>query len=506
MNDVAILKTWNALSIRQRIMAVLAVVAVIVSFTAFFIAANKERQALLFSGLEPAVAGEVAAELDASSTPYTIKGSAIYVPESQRDRLRMEMARQGLPASSGVGYELLDSLNGFSTTADMFDAAYWRAKEGELTRTILSIPSVRAARVHLGVTRQSAFRRQNNDKTASVTVDAPAGLSAEQARSVQYLTALAVANLSPDSVVVIDTQRGVIAGPGAPGSNLMGGNAEERASELEMSLTRLLEAHVGFGNARVNVAMDVDRESVAQTERVIDPDNRQVVSRTLSEERDTEESLAGAVTVASNLPTGDGAEDAEEAAAEPPVLRTRRKEQVTFTGTEIERVTQKAAGAINRLSVAVLINERFTVEDDGTRVPDPRSVEELEALEALVMSAAGLNQERGDSLTLRTLPFEETPVEPVAGASFVESQIMPRAIDIGQMVFLGIVTLVLALFVVKPMLTRAPQAQVTAEANPEKSHALPADAATMLTMLTEESPEDAAAILDAWFEEDHQTA
>lgn len=495
-----IVNAWSTLSMQQRLMAVGGTAALLIVFWFVVKLANQEAESLLFSGLDQSVAGDVASQLDGMDVPYTIKGSAIYVPDSQRDRLRLEMARQGIPsASSGGGYELLDNLNGFSTTSDMFDAAYWRAKEGELTRTILAMPGVKSARVHLGVTRQSAFRRASADKTASVTIEAPRGVNDDQARSIQFLTALAVADLKPDNVAVIDTVRGVIAGPGGrpgAGSSLQ---TEDRSRALEMSILSMLEAHVGIGNARVTVAMDVERESSAQTERLIDPDSRQIASRNVTEEQERLDgnSVGGAVTVASNLPDGDGEVVDED---DPRMVRTKRQEEVVYTGTQIERVTETAAGALRRLSIAVLINERTVADEEGNLLPDPRTEEELDTLEALVASAAGIDRQRGDALTLSILPFTQIIPPEIIEPSFVDSYIMPRAIEMGQLGFLGLLTLILGLFVVRPLL--APQSL------PEgaSATALPQDAAEMLTLLAEENPDDAAAILDAWFEEEKQPA
>lgn len=495
------LKTWTALSLQQQILALVSTVGFIAAFWALVVVSGREGEALLFAGLEPSAAGEVTAELDGMGTTYSVRGSGIYVPESQRDRLRIELARQGLPASDGVGYELLDSLNGFSTTADMFDAAYWRAKEGELTRTIVSMPNVKSARVHLGVNRQSAFRRQRSDKSASVTVDAPSGLNEEQARSIQYLTALAISNLPPEAVAVIDTKRGLIAGPGAKGGSFAGLDVNSRTQELENRLTAMLEAHVGYGNARVSVAMDVQRTAFAQTERLVDPDSRQVATRSLVEERDVQDVTGGPVTVASNLPDGDAEVAAEE--EQGPVKRLKRNEQVTYTGNEVERITEQAAGAIERLTVAVMLNDRTMVNEDGVPVAVPRSEEEMAAIEALIISAAGINTDRGDALTLRTLPFEPPVVIESVPPGFVEAYVMPQAVQIGQMVLLGLITLILGLFVVKPLLSPKPVPIAEAEIA-EGTRALPTDAASLLTMLTEENPDDVAAILDDWFEDEQQ--
>ncbi|MEM9232839.1 MAG: flagellar basal-body MS-ring/collar protein FliF [Pseudomonadota bacterium] len=494
------LDTWNRLEMRQQITAVVATIAVIVGCYLLISLASKEQDALLFSGLDGSAAGEIATQLDGMAVPYTVRGSAIYVPESQRDRLRIEMARQGLPANNGGGYELLDNLNGFSTTADMFDAAYWRAKEGELTRTVMAIPAVRSARVHLGVTRSSAFRRGRNDKSASVTIEAPMALSREQATSIQFLTALAVPDLRPDNVAVIDTQRGVIAGPGGPLTDAGSIDPASREQNLALRLTNLLEAHVGLGNAEVSVALDIDQTSVAQTERVVDPDSRQIATRSLMEERDTEANGSGLVTVASNLPDG----DAEEPDLNTPIMRTKRDEDIVYTGTEIERVTQQQAGAISRMSVAVLLNERFTADDEGNLQLDPRSPEEVAALEALVAGAAGIREERGDQLTIQILPFQAMPEAEFTSPTFVEQYVMPRAVDLAQMVFLGLIIIVVGLFILKPAFS--PKVSEAEQAALSAPTAESLDAATLLTMLTQENPDDAAAILDDWFEKETEAA
>ena len=92
----------------------------------------KPSMSLLYAGLDPVRAGEVITELDSLGVPYEIKGEAIFIPANIRDKTRFSLARDGLPRQSVQGYELLDSVNGFSVTSEMYNAAYWRAKEGRL--------------------------------------------------------------------------------------------------------------------------------------------------------------------------------------------------------------------------------------------------------------------------------------------------------------------------------------------------------------------------------------
>jgi flagellar M-ring protein FliF len=160
---------WSGLDARRRLIAVLSALAIVASVVGIARVATAPDMALLYSGLDAAAAGEVVAALEARGIPYEVQEASIYVDGARRDATRMALATEGLPASGPAGYELLDALSGFGTTSQMFDAAYWRAKEGELARTITAAPNVRAARVHLANPVNAPFARTPTG-SASVTV------------------------------------------------------------------------------------------------------------------------------------------------------------------------------------------------------------------------------------------------------------------------------------------------------------------------------------------------
>ena len=163
---------WMTMDAQRKAMLVggLAALAVVVVILARI--ATTPGMTLLYSGLDASAAGEVVAALEARGVAHEVRGEAIFVDQSERDALRMALAGEGLPANGSAGYELLDGLQGFGTTAQMFDAAYWRAKEGELARTIVSSPMVRAARVHIANASAEPFTTRS-EVTASV--DPPPG-------------------------------------------------------------------------------------------------------------------------------------------------------------------------------------------------------------------------------------------------------------------------------------------------------------------------------------------
>lgn len=440
-----LIDTWAGLDMRRKLAAVFGVIAMVATVFAIGSIASKPTLALLYAGLGSAEAGEVISALEQRGVAYEVRGDSIFVAAPKRDELRMTLASQGLPATGGAGYELLDSLSGFGTTSQMFDAAYWRAKEGELARTIAAVPSIRSARVHIAHPTNAPFRG-TPEPTASVTITpALAGLSAAQAKAVRYLVASAVTGMTPEDVSVIDSARGLI--PFSDNPSLPGGG-ETRALALKRNVERLLEARVGPGNAVVEVALDTVTEREAITERRFDPQGRVAIATDTSETSKTSDSTTPpATTVASNLPdNGTGATGKSQSRTSETRARTN------FEVSETRRELLRKPGALKRLSVAVLVDGVRGTNPDGTPSWTPRSDAELADLRELVASAVGFDEARGDVITLRSMQFEALPeAGTLAGAGFIDSMALDLT-QIIQIAVLAIVALVLGLFVARPIL------------------------------------------------------
>ena len=403
--------------------------------------------ALLYAGMDASTAGDVVAALDQRGVEYVVKGDSIYVDSAQRDSLRMTLAAEGLPAAGAAGYELLDGLSGFGTTSQMFDAAYWRAKEGELARTLLANPQIKAARVHIAQAPSQAFRRDQRP-TASVTVTSRMGsFPVAQADAVKHLVAAAVAGMLPADVSVIDTVSGLIQTVGDDAAS--GGSPQDRAAEIRSNVERLLAARVGPGRAVVEVALDLVTESETVLERRFDPQGRVAISSETQEKTGSSTEPGGDVTVASNLPEGD---DAAGGSGKNQTSET--SERLNFEVSETTREVMRAPGSIRKLSVAVLVDGQQTVAEDGTVTWTARTDEELATLRELVASAVGLDTARGDVLTLKSLEFDPVPADgTLAEASLLAAFAPINIMTVLQLVVLGLVTLVLGLFVLRPILT-----------------------------------------------------
>jgi flagellar M-ring protein FliF len=430
---------------------------------------------LLYGGLEPAIAGEVVRQLEELRVPHEVRGDAILVDSVARDRVRMALAEMGLPRRGQAGYELLDQLGRFGTTTDMFNAAYWRAKEGELARTISWLSNVKDARVHLVPLAREPFSRTSVEPSASITVTTQDGapLSRSQAQAVRHLVALGVKGLRPEQVTVIDAAAGILLGPEQEyGSAAAQGLQAEREQRLQAEIEGLLAAHVGHDRVRVSIAMELNQEAETVTERIFDPESQVAVHRDTSEveENTSESQSADTVSVAGNLPD---AEPASEPADSAHSARTENRDVTNFEVSEVRRERQRPAGSIKRISVAVLLGGVWEPSGDGPPTWRPQSDVELTAIRNLVQSAIGFDEQRGDKITVESLPMQ-------SGSGTSASDVAPgvASLFLGQLRYLvqALALVVIAFlaiwFVARPILFTRPspetreQAALTAEAHP----------------------------------------
>lgn len=349
---------FGALSVRQRLIVAVATLAMVAAVVGLARMASSPKLSLLYAGLESGAAGEVVQALEARGVPYDIRGSAIFAPDSERDALRLTLASEGLPANSGQGYEILDGLSGFGTTSQMFDAAYWRAREGELARTIVANPQIANARVHIANSSANPFRRDVTP-SASISVTTTGGaLSPQKVRALKYLVASAVPGMVPENVAVIDGKSGLVGGDGSEDPSQ---TAEDKSLALRDRVQRLVEARVGVGNAVVEVSVDTVTESESIRERRFDPQERVVISTDSEERTDSSEDAGGGdVTVASNLPDGEGGGGDRSSSR-----ASETRERVNYEVSETMREVTRVPGAIKRLTVAVLVNGSFETGEDS---------------------------------------------------------------------------------------------------------------------------------------------
>lgn len=447
---------WQERSSRQRMAMVGAFIATFVAVAGFALLASRQPMALLYGGLDASQAGTIIAEMDRQRISYQIRGESIWVPAGDRDRLRLDLAAQGLPEAGAAGYELLDGLSGFGTTSQMFDAAYWRAKEGELARTILASPNVKSARVHLAVPTSRGYRRDAAGAASVTITTAGNDILREQALALRYLVASAVPGMAPESVTVIDSRRGVV--------DTDSHTAGDRQQRMKRDIENILTAHVGSGNAVVELSLEIETRSEQLSERRFDPSERALIAQEIEESSDqSQEGPTGAVTAASNLPDSNSQGDGQSTAN-----RESTRQRSNFEVSETRRDVIAAPGDVRRLTVAVLVNGIVETGADGKPVIVPRSDAELASLAELVSSAVGIDESRGDQLTIKSLPFAELGD---GGTTASRPGLIERLAlnNLARLLLVGIFAIVAIRLLLRPVLAArsASQAAITADPAPQ---------------------------------------
>ena len=465
---VEFIKTLGA----TRVMAMAAVAVALVGFFGFLILrVTAVPMTPLFTDLTFEDSSAIVRDLERQAVPYQVRndGAIILVPKETVTRIRMKLAESGLPKGGGVGYEIFDKSDSLGATSFVQNINHLRALEGELARTIRSIDRVAAARVHLVLPERPLFSRERQEPSASIVLKLRGGLEAQQVRAIRHLAASAVNGLKPTRVSVVD-ETGRLLADGADEEGGLGAGADERKVAFERRLREqidnIVSSVVGPGRARVQLTADFDFNRITQTTDKFDPEGRVVrSSQTREETLASSEAREGQVTVGNELPgagqnrQGAGAGTGGTGGADNANKSDNRKSE-EIVNYEISRTTKTEViegGRVNRVSVAVLVDGTYAKNDKGESIYTPREKEELDRISALVRSAIGFDQKRGDQVEVVNLRFAETPQnlinEPKGWmdlAQFTKEDIM-RGIELAVMSLLGLIVL---FFVVRPLVRK----------------------------------------------------
>ena len=428
----------------RRVAAVLVGVGALAAMWGFGRWATQPAWVPLFRELPLESVAGVTARLDEGDIDYRLEraGTALSVREQDLARARVALAAEGFPAAGRPGFELFDQPS-WGMTDFTQRVNYRRALEGELERTIGRMRDVEAAQVHLALQESSFLRASERPAEASVVLTLRSGARAGEGmvEGIQFLVAGSVEGMSTERVTVLDDGGRVLSSTSDPASaeglsSMQLTLRREVEGYLELKAQDLLAAIVGAGNASVRVAADLNFDRVDRTTQAVDPESQ----ITLSEDRSeivpgTEEQGAGSVT--SNQ---------------------------TFETSRTVETFSRGGAQIDRLTVAVLVNQRRGADGEAAPIGDG----ELARIEALVRNAVGVNEARGDLITVAAVPFDvlATPagplVAPPAGMGPVDwIQMLQRPV-------LGLVGLVLAFLVALKLL-----ANLRGPSGPRRADALP---------------------------------
>ncbi len=412
---------------------------------------------VLFSNMSDRDGASFVASLGQMNIPYKFAegGGAILVPSGQVHETRLKLASQGLPKGSLVGFEIMETQK-FGLTQFQEQVNYQRALEGELARSIQSLTAVQAARVHLAIPKASVFLREQQKPTASVLVSLHPGRNLErsQINGIVHLVSSSVPELSPRNVTVLDQLGSMLSTPNGE-LNLDPAQlayVQQLEANVVKRIQEILEPIVGRTNVRAQVTADIDFSQGDMTSESYKPNQASgegaIRTQQFSEAASTPLATAqGVPGPASNQP-GAGAAAGPSSAGS----GARRETAVNYELDRSVRHVRQPVGAVKRLSAAVVVNHKKSINGEGKTTLTPLPEETVTQITALVKEAMGFTQARGDSLNVANTPFNiETPEALPEIPFWQAADNIALAKEAGRTVVLGLVFLYLLMGVIRPL-------------------------------------------------------
>ena len=463
---------FNALPVLKQLGLMIGLAASVALGVAVVMWSQTPNYKLLFSNLSDKDAGLVMDALEKSKIEYKVdqNSGSVLVAGTKVNDARLLLASQGLPKGTNAGFESMDDQQGFGVSQFQEKARYHRAMEGELARTISTLANVQSARVHLAIPKQSVFVRDRKKPSASVVVNLYAGRNLEpsQVEAIVHMVSTSVSDLETSQVSVIDQKGRLLSkGVGENDLSLSAGQFDYKRNLEEYYSRRieeLLTPVIGMGGVKAQVVADLDFTTTEQTQESYNPDLPAVRSEQVVEESSSGNGMS-ASGVPGALPNQPGTQEqgntrnADEGKSSP-----RSSSRRSVLNYELDRTishTKRTAGNLRRLSVAVVVDNKQTVDEAGEVNKQVLTDEELAKIVSLVKDTIGFDAQRGDTVNIINTPFTQQPIPEALPEPPIWEQTWVW--DIAKQLVGGVVVLLLIFGVLKPVLGSLAKLGMTAK-------------------------------------------
>jgi len=393
----------------------------------------------------------------------------ITVPSNKYHEARIFLASKGIPKTGNLGMDSLKDQSAMTTSQFMEQVRYTSAMEQELARTIMQIDSIQQARVHLAMPKQSVFVRDRTPPKASVIITPYAGrsVSQNQVQALVHLVASSVPLMTPENVAVVDNQGKLITESSTAATLGLTSAQSTHKQKMEdlyrLRVTQILAPIVGDNNVRSQVNMSLDFTQTEVTTEDFDTREKgpKTRSEALSEDKNSAMEAAGIPGTLSNTPPPAPSATTNSAAATPAgsgggASNTTARSTRNYELDRSVRHVKNATGTMQRLSVAVLINERapITTKNEKGEVteskPNPYTEEEITRMQDLVRGVVGFDEKRGDVVAVVQAKFEPEAVYDLS-IPWYKDETMQTYIKSG---LLGLMFLAFLMLVIRPAVLR----------------------------------------------------
>jgi len=420
---------------------------------------------LLYANLDEKDAAQVVQALQTSNIDYQLGngGTSIFVNANELSNVRLKLAAQGLPRGGSTGADASsDTQNPFGMSELAEKARYQQLLENDLAATISNLQSVKSAKVHLALPKSSAFIRDRTQASASVMLALYPGrqLDASQVGAIVHLVAASVPELDPRRVSVIDQAGQLLTGTDPTSEAAIGDARFRLVRQIETAyagrVEELLTPLVGAGHIRAQVFAQMDFTETEKTSENFDPQRTTLRSEQSASERRADAPASGIPGALSNQPPNAPAQPTAanpKAGANDATASTNKTDsgEISASATrnyEVDRTishTREPVGTVNRLTVAVALDNKLSLDEKGKPVSTPFTKDELDQMTALVKNAVGFDEKRGDSVSVINAAFHSEPdIEPTNVPLWEQPTV--REIfkqGIGALLALGLILIVL---------------------------------------------------------------
>lgn len=447
LNDMK--KLWKGLNVPQRFALIVLLLATVVLSTIFIVKSFEPDLTVLYSDLAESDVATITENLKKNGYSYKLSDDkkTILVPASQKDEMRLYVAENDLIQNSNPGFELLDNMQ-LGSTDFKNNLTKQRIFQGELTRSIEKMEGVKSVRVQLAQPERSIFEDKDEIPSASVMLILDSGykLKASQVKAIKNLVAYSVPRLTPEKVFITDQFGNSLSDETSKNSNDMESFKAGVEKDTAKKITSVLEEIVGRGNVSVQVNADIDFNSAKATiERYIPLDEKGegVLTSTQSEIENYENP--------NNNQAQQQPQNPNAGVPNKNLNYAKEKNSTSYSVSKEVKHIVYAPGTVKRLTIAVAVNKILTKA-------------EKDELQNLVLSAAGVDYDRGDVITVSGLQFEaiaddKKKQEALAKKNAKDTMFEYFAVKLGP----SIVVLVLGLFAItllKNLVSRLPHYDV----------------------------------------------
>ncbi|MDY0233895.1 MAG: flagellar basal-body MS-ring/collar protein FliF [Sulfurimonas sp.] len=412
---------YTKLTKQQRAIIAIAIIG-IVSFLIFLVVFTAKKKTdddyeILFNSLSSQDAAKIVDQLEKDGIAYKLEdNNIIKVPKDVVYKERITIAAMGIPKNTGVGFELFDTQEFGATSFDQ-NIKYLRALEGELSRTINALAPIESASVSLAIPKDTLFIAKQVDPSASVMVTLVEGrkLSSKQIRGIKNLVASAVPKMKSTNVMLVNSD----------GETL--GDEDEMAHMGELSVVqqqyktkeekkrqiKIMQVIAPFvgGQEKVVAQVNIDFDFSIQnsTSETFDPENVVRSEQSSEEKREgsTPAEVGGVPGTVSNIGPVEGLKSNQTS--------EKYEKNTGTTNYEVGKTvstTKSEFARIKKISAAVIVDGKYKYKLDENNKPTKEleylalQDSDLDALSSLVSRSIGIDEARGDQVSVKNLQFK----------------------------------------------------------------------------------------------------